>query len=355
MESASPDSPWPEKTLRPFEQILPGFWLPFGGARWHCNWRLPNFSNADFVVLSSFTSWTGQRLMRSRLRGKRWLFWGERLRTQGSPLKAWLQGQLTAPMNSAAGIVGIGKQAEADYVRRFPSVPHFCVPYYCDLAPFLNQQVTNSPSPLPSPSEPDWPSGEGVRQVSAGPVTFLFCGQMIARKGVDLLLTAFNKLITEGVNARLLLVGREAELPRLMALLGPEAKSRIRYEGFQPPEKLSEYFGQADVFVLPSRHDGWGVVVNQALGAGLPLLCSDAVGAAHDLIEPEVNGLLFPVGDAAALHVALRRLALSPETAVRWGEASRRKAAEWTPAAGAERWVRVFHSLEAGKPRMDTN
>ena len=100
-----------------------------------------------------------------------------------------------------------------------------------------------------------------------------------------------------------------------------------------------------DVFVLPSRHDGWGVVVNQALGAGLPLLCSDAVGAAHDLIESEVNGLIFPAGNAAALLACLRRLATSPETVFRWGQASRRKAAEWTPAAGAEKWLRVFESL----------
>src|SRR2546430_7260620 len=82
LEAASPDSPWPQKQLRPFERTLPGFWVPFGGARWHFNWRLPDFSGADFVVLSSFTSWTGPKLMRSGLVRRRWLFWGERLRTQ---------------------------------------------------------------------------------------------------------------------------------------------------------------------------------------------------------------------------------------------------------------------------------
>jgi len=164
---------------------------------------------------------------------------------------------------------------------------------------------------------------------------------------VDLLLAAFNELVAGGADARLLLVGREAELPAFMKILAAEARSRVRYEGFQPPEKLPEYFAQADVFVLPSRHDGWGVVVNQALGAGLPLLCSDAVGAAHDLIEPEVNGLIFPAGSLAELLACLRRLAGSPETAIRWGNASRRKAGEWTPEAGAEKWVRVFEALSA--------
>src|SRR5205823_11559137 len=63
LEAASPDSPWPQTALRPFERILPGFWLPFRGARWHFNWHLPDCSAADFVVVSSFSSWTGQWLM----------------------------------------------------------------------------------------------------------------------------------------------------------------------------------------------------------------------------------------------------------------------------------------------------
>src|SRR5262245_47619117 len=63
LEGASPDSPWPEKPLRDFERIMPGFWLPFGDARGHVNWGLPDLSKPDIVVLSSFASLTGQMLM----------------------------------------------------------------------------------------------------------------------------------------------------------------------------------------------------------------------------------------------------------------------------------------------------
>src|SRR4029078_9073032 len=80
MEGASPDSPWPEKSLRAFERILPGFWIPMGDVRVHWNWKLPEFYDASFLILSTFTSITGQWLMRRTLSGKRWLFWGERLR-----------------------------------------------------------------------------------------------------------------------------------------------------------------------------------------------------------------------------------------------------------------------------------
>src|SRR5262249_46881482 len=136
MEAASPDSPWPQTALRPFERIIPGFWVPFGSARGHVNWRLPDLSKADCVVLQSFTSLTGQWLMRSRLRGKRWLFGGQRLR-RNTGMKAVIQRELAAPIAHASGVVGIGRAAEEDYHRRFPDLPHFCIPYHCELSPFF--------------------------------------------------------------------------------------------------------------------------------------------------------------------------------------------------------------------------
>src|SRR5204863_7012159 len=100
---------------------------------------------------------------------------------------------------------------------------------------------------------------------------------------------------------RLLLVGREAELPSLLAALPESVRARVRYAGFQAPESLPGFFAQADVFVLPSRYDGRGVVVNQALGAGLPVVVSDHAGAAHDLVRPLENGYHFPAGNSEAL------------------------------------------------------
>jgi glycosyltransferase involved in cell wall biosynthesis len=324
MEAASPDSPWPEKPLRPFEHILPGFWVPFRGARWHFNWRLPDCSAADFVVLSSFSSWTGQWLMRGRLHGRRWIYWGERLRRQAAGWRAQTQRLLTAPLKHAAAIVGIGRAAEDDYAARFPGTRHFCIPYHCGLAEFFAAK-------------------RATEEGSA--FTFFFCGQMIRRKGVDLLLAAFDRLVKDGLDVRLMLVGREAQLPEFLVATSPAARTRIRYEGFHAPERLPEFFSRCDAFILPSRHDGWGVVINQAMAAGLPVITSDAAGAGLDLVEQDVNGLRFAAGDVDALERAMRRLASDPATARRWGEASRRLALAITPEAGAEKWARVFDSL----------
>ncbi len=317
LEAAAPDSPWPEKPLASFERILPGRWFALGAARCHVNWPLPDLREQDVVVLNTMVnSPTGQWLMRTSLRRKRWAFWGEKLSGQN-----FVRDRFTAPLRRATAIVGIGTVASRDYAIRYPQPRHFSIPYHCDLAPFLA---------LPRRGRAD------------GAVVFLFCGQMIVRKGVDVLLTAFSAL---GENARLLLVGREAELPGMLAALPERVRARIEYAGFQAPDALPEFFGRADVFVLPSRYDGWGVVVNQALGAGLPVLCSDAVGAGYDLVRADVNGATFPMGDAEALRTQMQRLLDAPELIERWGAASREKAPDYLPERGAERWVKVLGEM----------
>ena len=323
MERAAPDSPWPERPLAAYESCLPGFWFSIGHARVHVNWRLPSPRDYDVIVCNTLMSLTGQWLLRAKLRRSRWMFWGGKLgaRSRRHDL-------LTAPLHRAAGIAAIGSWAERDYAERFPKTRIFNIPYHCDLAPFAAE-------PRP-PREP-------------GTVTFLFCGQMIASKGVDHLLAAFATLPE---NARLLLVGREAELPQMLAALTPSVRARVRYAGFQAPEALPPFFAQADVFVLPSRHDGWGVVVNQALGAGLPIIASDHVGAAHDLLREGGNGFTFSAGDANALAAAMLRYPANPDLARAHGEASSRAAADWTPARGAERWAQALHTVCA--PQLQT-
>lgn len=325
MERAAPDSPWPEKPLAPYEQYLRGGWFGFGSRRIHVNWPLPDLAGYDVVVLNTLMSFTAQYLMRVRLRGKRWVFWGERLTRNsatGSSLRSLLYRRLTAPLHRAAAIVGIGRWATEDYQARFSEPRHFNIPYHCDLTPFLAQ-------------------ARHVRH--ADEVTFLFCGQMIARKGLDILLEAFARL---DARARLLLVGREAELPQMLAPLSPEIRARIEYAGFQSPEDLPRFFAQADVFVLPSRYDGWGVVVNQALGAGLPIICSDQVGAAYDLVVNGENGARISAGRVSnLLWVAMKRYLDMRHWIDRDGDASRARAPQWQPAEGAAKWVAALQQI----------
>jgi poly(glycerol-phosphate) alpha-glucosyltransferase len=318
LEAAAPDSPWPWRELEAYEHLLPGFRIHLGERRIQVNCPVPRRRDFDVVVLNSLMSATAQWLMRTMPARLPWLFWGERL-GRGGRVHQWL----SAPLHRASGIAAIGTRALDDYRVRFPEPRYFNIPYHCELRAFLEQ-------PLPVPR--------------ADRVTFLLCGQMIARKGLDLLLEAFSRL---DERAHLLLVGREAELPQLLPRLAPAVRARIEYAGFQAPEDLPRFFAAADGFVLPSRYDGWGVVVNQALGAGLPILCSDQVGAVYDLVEEGVNGCRFRADNVDALEAALRRLLDHPELIPQWGRASRARAAAWSPEAGAEKWVQALREITA--------
>jgi glycosyltransferase involved in cell wall biosynthesis len=108
---------------------------------------------------------------------------------------------------------------------------------------------------------------------------------------------------------------------------------------------MPAYFARSDVFVLPSRHDGWGVVVNQALATGVPIITSDAVGAGLDYVENGINGIKVEAGDVDALYAAMQSLAQNPEIARAWGIKSRQIATELTPQAGAAKWAEVFATL----------
>src|SRR5207247_9047285 len=105
---------------------------------------------------------------------------------------------------------------------------------------------------------------------------------------------------------RLVGVGPErAAVEKLARNLGV----RLHVSGDLPGREVAEAYAAADVFALLSSRETWGVVVNEAAASGLPLILSDQVGAAHDLLQDGDNGLLVRAGDAAAAAAAVRRLA----------------------------------------------
>jgi len=314
LEPSHPDNPWPEKPLQPYERVLPGGDIRWGASRFHWNWHLPRLHNTDAIIFNGYQNTIAQWILRTQARSIPCIFWGERMVAGEKGIKGQLQKFFASGLNHCAVIAAIGSQATADYQRRYPGKLVVNIPYYCDLASF-------------SKNLPERPRT---------PVTILFCGQMIERKGVDLLLAAFARLRQTGLEAKLLLVGREAELPQMLATMPPEVVGHIEFAGFQAPDDLPQFFQRADIFVLPSRYDGWGVVVNQALGAGLPIICSDSVGAAHDLIKPGQNGTIFPAGDREALYVELLTYLQHPDSIRRASQASTMQAKDWTPRGSTQ-------------------
>jgi glycosyltransferase involved in cell wall biosynthesis len=94
-------------------------------------------------------------------------------------------------------------------------------------------------------------------------------------------------------------------------------------------ERIVEAYAAADVFALLSEREPWAVVVNEAAACGLPLVLSEQVGAAHDLLRHGVNGTLVAAGDVAAAARALRELAADASLREEQGASSRELAQDW--------------------------
>ena len=167
----------------------------------------------------------------------------------------------------------------------------------------------------------------GVAREDVEGVCILYVGRLAKEKGVDVLLHA-----ARGLDATVVLAGTGPEEQALRAI-APEG---TRFLGNVERDDLPAWYATADVLVLPSLAEPWGMPLNEGAAAGLPLVSTDAAGAAHELIEDGVNGFRVPPGNVAALHDALERLLDSAALRRSAGERSREIAARFTPDAWAD-------------------
>lgn len=227
----------------------------------------------------------------------------------------------------ALGALAIGDLARDEFVRW--GIPRDRIRYLPYAVP---------PVVAPAVSEP----AEAPLEVPR----FLFLGQLCARKGIDLLLLAMHDLLASHPDARLELSGKDqsdGSYERMVERL--EIMHAVRFSGVVDAREVGTVLQRCDVLVLPSRHDGWGVVLNEAASLGKALIASDGCGAAHHLIEHEVNGYRFPVGDRSALATAMLAYCRNPGLARRHGAESLRIFENLTPDRNAQRLEEAIDSL----------
>jgi glycosyltransferase involved in cell wall biosynthesis len=281
---------------------------------------------ADVAVFNYYRHANAERLIgeRDRLQTP-WCFWGERPGFHqpawaGRLLRKWKLSKLHA---SPVPIWGIGKFAVDEYRREFGMQrPYFNLPYFSNLKRF---------------------TGSGRREQPER--TFLFSGALIHRKGVDLLAAAFVEITREFSNVRLRLIG-DGELRESVEQTLRPVRERVEFVGFTDWDALPEAYASADVLCVPSRYDGWGLVVPEGLASGLPVIATDRMGAALEFVETGRNGWLIPAGDQGALVHAMREAA-SSELA-QMGRHARESVSAHTLQNGAARFVRCAREALAG-------
>ncbi|MGA2897464.1 MAG: glycosyltransferase family 4 protein [Acidobacteriaceae bacterium] len=222
------------------------------------------------------------------------------------------------------GVLPIGR-LNAEYWRTYfgNEVPQFPMPYAVDNGYFAERARAAA-------------AGRAGLQAELGldparPVV-LFASKLQSRKHCDNLIEAYARLPHEAgadPHAYLVIVGDGAERAALERQAAATGFGSIRFCGFRNQSELPRFFDLATVFVLPSRHEPWGLIVNEVMNAARPAIVSDDVGCAPDLIDDGVNGYIVPVGDVGALARALERV-LEPGVAEAMGQRAFERIQGWS-------------------------
>lgn len=156
----------------------------------------------------------------------------------------------------------------------------------------------------------------------------LFVGGLIERKGIEYLIRSFASVSKEVPNAGLLIVGDGPDRNRLEGLRDGLKLNNVHFAGFVSQKELAAYYVLCDIFVLPSInlkvHEEWGLVVNEAMSVGKPVIVTDSVGCAYELVKNNVNGFIVPEKDTDALSKAIIKLLFDDDARTRMGKESRK-------------------------------
>lgn len=163
------------------------------------------------------------------------------------------------------------------------------------------------------------------------PRVFLFIGRYVREKGIDLLIDAYGRYRDQMANPWPLVCAGSGPLDEML-----EEQRGVENKGFVQPDALPDLMEDTGVLLLPSRDEPWGVVVEEAAAAGLPLICSEACGSAVHLLQDRYNGYLTQTGSADHLARCMVAMStLSDEDRRRMSTRSHELSKQYTPT----RWT----------------
>jgi len=259
----------------------------------------------DVIVCGGYGYLASWQLLRWARRRKRPIFlWSESNRQdqrRGTPAVEMLKRRF---IRACSGFVVPGKSAAA-YVASFdvPGERIFVAPNAVDNAFFSREAALARPR-----------AAEIRRKLRLPDRYLLHVGRLVLSKGVFDLLDAYSCLapaLRETVG--LLFVGDGVEQSELEARAAAIHPGVIRFAGFAHREQLAVYYALAEALVFPTHTDPWGLVVNEAMACGIPVVTTDAGGCVADLVQDGWNGYVVPKGAPQKLAEALAKIVAEPD------------------------------------------
>jgi len=214
------------------------------------------------------------------------------------------------------------------------------IPCAVDNAFFREQRASILAGPL-SPKE-QVGLDDGVLYVAS-------VAKMISRKRLQDVVAAVSNLQKAGVPVGVILVGDGPERDRLAAMVRELGVQNAHLVGWASQRRVSAYNAAADIFVVTSDYDPSPKALSEALLFGLPVVSTDAIGTAGDLVVDGENGYLFPVGNVEALTHRLALILKDPGLRAAMGRRSQALAEEWSMTAAARSMVQAVDEVLSGR------
>lgn len=221
----------------------------------------------------------------------------------------------------------------------------FQVPYAVDNAMFQS---------LASEADLDREKLRGDLGLEPGRPVILFASKLIPRKRAGDLIEAYARLlrVANEPHPYLVIVGDGEQRAMLEARARELGLAAVLFLGFKNQRELPAYLNLCDVFVLASEREPWGLIVNEAMNAGRPVIVTDEVGASSDLVEDGVNGFTIPARDVDALVNALSSITSNPEKAREMGRSGLERINTWDYDADVRGIKQALDYVLAGDRRL---
>jgi glycosyltransferase involved in cell wall biosynthesis len=228
----------------------------------------------------------------------------------------WLFRQIT-------GFLCIGTR-NREFYRQYGVPEHrlFSVPYAVDNA-FFQARCSDA--------APERATFRRSLDLQPGRPVLLFAGKFVPAKAPEELLDAFYQVHSRfnGNSIPYLLFVGDGPLRAKLEKRARPLGDSVRFLGFRNQSELPPLYDLCDLFVVPSRFEPWGLVVNEVMNAGRPVIVSDRVGAAPDLVVNGDNGFVYPSGDVPTLASRLLQIIESPNLRARMGQRSLKRISSW--------------------------
>jgi len=175
------------------------------------------------------------------------------------------------------------------------------------------------------------------------PYNFIYTGRLMTIKNVDNLLIAFSKL--KAKEWGLVILGDGAEGEKLRKYVADNQLEGVRFIEGQAWYNVPKFMALGDVFVLPSYSEPWGLVVNEAMVSGMPVIVSNKCGSSHDLVKNEQNGYIFNPYDTHELTAIMRKFVDEPDKIKSFGKVSREIIKKYSPEQVAQEMYEGFKKV----------